>query len=147
LRIKEAHGSLNDRDSLIVSLDLVNSALMARYYSDQVQSEILGVQVRGERVGQAPLHAGRDLKIIASSSQVPHNESGRMSTLWQGVIRTQGTTNDRDVHRLGLVVGEINYCLRRAAIDKLDAKDLGIWEGDRDTDFQVGDLGSFKVLL
>jgi hypothetical protein len=73
LGVKDAGSSLDNADSLVVSLNLVDIARLARDDGDQVQPEILGVEVGGERVGKSLLLASWDLDIVAGSGDIADN--------------------------------------------------------------------------
>ncbi len=75
LGVEDASSWLDDADSLVESLDLVDVTSLARDNGDQVETEINWVQVGSEGVGKSPLCASWNLDIVSGSSQVANNRS------------------------------------------------------------------------
>ncbi len=48
LRIEKASGGINNADSLIVSLNLIDHTSLTSYYCDNIESQVLGVKISGE---------------------------------------------------------------------------------------------------
>ena len=136
--IEEAGSCLNNTDSLIVSLDLVDIARLARHNRDQVETELLGVQVGREGEWQALLLARWNLHIITSRRDIADNSSAGMGIEWQWLQSGQRAPNDRYLDRLCLIIGEIQQSLCRVSIDKLDAEDLCVGERGGDRDGEIG---------
>lgn len=80
--IEDAGGGLNDGDSLVISLDLVDVTGLARYNSDQVEAELNWVQVIDESVWESGLLASWDQDVIAGGSQVADD-----SCAWRSICR------------------------------------------------------------
>jgi len=94
------------------------------------------MQVRREVVAQALALASGDLDIIPRRSEVP--DDGLRGALRRSVGTPERATNegDGDGVRLGVLEGEEG--LRRVPVDELHAEDLGLREGGRDFDGELG---------
>ncbi len=141
MRIKQAGSGLNDADSSIVSLDLIDGTSGAGNNRNQVEAKILWVEIGGEAERETLLLASRDFNIVSSRRQVADNRIGRMGSLWQLQERCQCAANNGHLNWLCLAVFEIQYCLGRVPVDQLDAKDFGGGEGCGDRDCEVGGCG------
>ncbi len=139
--VKDAGSSLNYADSLVVSLDLVDIACLARDNGNQVQTEILWVEVGGERVREGLLLASWDLDIVASSGDIADNGSAGMESRCDWLQRGQRASNECYLDGLRFIVREAEHGLCRVPIDELDAKYLSIGEGCRDGGGKVGGCG------
>ena len=138
LRIKEASRSLNNANSLIESLYLINRTSLTSHNRNDVESQILGVEIGCEAEWQCLLLASRNLNVISRMSQVADNGGGRVSARRQWLESGQCASDDCDVDGLGLIVREIEQCLCRVPIYKLHTKDLGLWKRGRDGDSKIG---------
>lgn len=143
LWIKEASWWLDNADSLIVGLDLIDVPLAIRNNRDKLQSQILRLHVRCEGVWQALPCAGWDLRSILDSRQVPDDGSRGMNACWEILQGRKRAPNDRDGDWLGLIVRDIDDGLCRVSIDQLDAEDLCRWEDGGDRDGEVWSRSSF----
>ena len=149
LRVKPAHGSLNDADSLVVDLASVDLAGGALEHGGKVQAEVLRVHLGRERISEGLVLAGGDGDAIALGGQVA--QYGR-SLRRAGDIDGSGerATNDQDGDGLGFLVVDVEDGAGGVAVDKLDAEDLCLREGGLDVDVDVGSLllaGVLDVLL
>lgn len=70
-----------------------------------------------------------------------------MDAFGQFCSARESSTDDRNVHGLNLVVGEVDQGFGCAAIHELNPKDLGIRKGDGDRDGQIGGLGLVRCGL
>jgi hypothetical protein len=138
LRIKEASRSLNDTNSLIESLNLINRARLTSHHRNDIESQILGVEISGEAERQRLLLPSRNLNIVSCVGEIADNGSRGMTPSSQWLESGQCASNDGDIDRLGLVVGEIEEGLCRVPIYKLASEDFRLWEGGRDRDGKIG---------
>lgn len=90
--------------------------------SRQGQLEVLGVHFGGEAVADRLLRPGGDLDTVTGRGQVASNLG-----LVFGVAKS--TADEVDSNRVRLIVGDGDQRLSWVTIDKLNAKDLGGWEG------------------
>ena len=129
LRIKEARVRVDNRNGAIVGLHGIERLVLADHGS-QIKAQLLRVHVRLESIGQGLLLASGDFDSILLGGQVTnHARALRIE------IRSPETAaNELDSDRLGLLIAEGDEGIGRLAIDKLNAKDLSIWEGCRDSD-------------
>jgi len=132
LGVKDAGSSLDNADSLVVSLNLVDIARLARDNGDQVQTEILGVEIGGERVGKSLLLASRDFDIVAGSGDIADNSCAGVKSRCDWLQRGQRAPDESYLDRFCLIVRETQHGLCRVPIDELYAKDFSIGEGCRD---------------
>ena len=70
LRVENASGGLNDGDGLIVGGDGIESVLLVLDHSDELKTEVLGVHLGREAVGQRLLLAGGDFQAIALAGEI-----------------------------------------------------------------------------
>ena len=126
--VKDAGSSLDNADGLVVGLYLVYVACLAREDGNQVQTEILGMEIRGERIGEGLLLASRNLDIITSSCDIADNGSAGMKTRCNWLQSGQRAPNQSYLDRFRLIVREAQDCLCRVPIDELDTEDLSVGE-------------------
>ena len=138
LRVKDASCSLNNTNSLIESLDLINRTCLTGHNGNDVESQVLGVEISCEAERQSLLLASWNLNIISGMGQVADDGCGRVNTRCQWLQGRQCPPNDCDVNWLGLVVGEIKERLCRVPIYEFHAKDFRLREGGRDRDGEIG---------
>jgi hypothetical protein len=139
LRIKEARGCLDDRNSAIVSLVSVEHAHVVLDRSSQVESQVLGVHLGSKAVRDRLLLASWDQKLVLADSQVA-DDCGRVGSARDTRGGQKRATNVAKMDGSGLLVDNREDGIGRVAIDQLDAKHLGIREGNRNLDFQLGRL-------
>lgn len=90
----------------------------------QVESQILGVHIDEETVGETLFFTGGDLDRILMSGQIADN--ARSCTQ---ITRPQTSTHELDGNWVGFFIGEGEESLGLLAVDELDAEDLGVGEG------------------
>jgi hypothetical protein len=73
LRVKEASRLLDDGDGLVVDGDGVEVVLAVTQNSNELQTELTGVQLGGEGVGNSLLLARGDLDRVFLGGQVADN--------------------------------------------------------------------------
>ena len=143
LGIKDADGGLNNGDGLVVRDVGEDAALAVLQDGDQVQTKVLRVELRGERVGQALAGACGDRDTILLAGQVADDDGGLGRA--RGIKGCEErAANEHDVDGCGFVVGHIEDRAGWVAVDQLDAEDLGV--GERSGDFDV-EIGRLKLLL
>lgn len=103
LRVKERGRGLDDGDGLVEDLLGEDRALRVLNHGSQVQGQVLGVHLSCEAIGQSFLLASRDHDIVASRSQVANNDR-RCRSAWSADWSHKGTTNEKKVDGLDLVV-------------------------------------------
>jgi hypothetical protein len=85
LRIKDTCSSINDSDSLVESLDLVDSSRLVRDHRNQVQSQVRWVQIGREREWQTSLLASWKLNIITCRGDILDDQGAGVCVLRQWV--------------------------------------------------------------
>lgn len=135
LRVEETRGSLNNRNGAIEGRVDVGHAELVLENSSQVEGQVLRVHVDSEAVGGSLLLAGRDQEVVLGGSQAA-----------VGSLVQERATDDVQVDRGGLVVGDGQDSVGRMSINELDTEDLRVREGDRDVDIQSGSLLDIGVL-
>lgn len=141
LRVEDASGSLNNTDSLIESLNLINRTRLTSHNCNNIEPQILGMEISCEAERQGLLLASRNLNIVSRMGEVADHGGRWVSTRCQWLQSRQRASNDGYVDRLGFMVREIEECLCRVPIYKLHAEDLGLWEGSGDRDGEIGGRG------
>jgi hypothetical protein len=143
LGVEDASLGLHDAHGAIEGLNGEKLALTVRQNGGNVQTNILGVHLGREAVGDGLLRAGRDLNAIASGSQVADDLA---------VLLKVPQAASEEVHGDGacFVVGDGDQRFGRTTIDELDAKDLRGGERSLGSDSKVGDLSlrdSLSILV
>lgn len=135
LRIEEAGGSLDNTDGLVVDLLGEDCTLYIREHGSQVESQVLGVHLGCEAVGQSLLLASWDRDVVACGSQIADNLRWNRSA-WNTDGGHERAANKEEVDRAGLMVGNGQNGLSRVSVDELHTKHFGVWErcGDLDGD-------------
>ena len=118
-------------------LQRIHQPLLIRHDGKQLQHQILGVQLRREKVLHRLRLARGDGDVVPRRREVPHDPLLRAFLRAAG-WRVQAAADERDADVRGFVVGEGEQGLRRLAVDELDAEDFGLREGGRDLDVEVG---------
>lgn len=139
LRVEEADGRLDDADGLVVDLLGVDLAGGALEDGGEVEAQVLRVHLGREGVGEALALAGGDGDAVALRGQVAQDD-GHLGRAGHVDGRRQRAAHDQHLHRLGLLVVHVEHRARRVPVDQLHAEDLGLREGGRDVDVQVGRL-------
>lgn len=135
MRIKNAGGGLNNGDSLVVSGEGEQVLLLVLNHSHELQTDVLGMHLGCEAVGQRLLFAAGDLQAITLASKVAQDVR-----LVAGLL-DQRSADDGDSNRLGLLVVDGQPGLGRVAVDQFDAEDLSLRKAGLDGDLEVGRLG------
>jgi hypothetical protein len=138
LRIKEAGSCLNNANSLVESLNLVNCTVGVGNNGDQLETEILWVEVDLERKRKSELLAGRDLSLISCSRQISNNARTGMGSSFQWLQSRQCAPNNSYPYRLLFVIDEIQKCFCRVTVDELHTEDFGAGEVSRGRDSKIG---------
>ncbi len=116
---------LHDRNGLVVGLERIGLACAVKNDGTEVQAHIGRLQVRHEGIAQALLLAGRDLHVVFGRRQVL-DDARRLTT--RGLDRPERAPDKGHRHGPGLAVLDRQRALRLAAVDDLDAEDLGLRE-------------------
>lgn len=106
MRVEQREGRLDDRDRLVVHRLANHVALRIAEHGGDVEPQVLRVQLRREGVRQGLALAGGDLHAVALRGEVAHDD-GRVGRAGRVGGGQQRATNDRDVDRGGLVVGDV----------------------------------------
>lgn len=75
--------------------------------------------------------------MLLVGSQVAQDRVVWRNPGWESLQRRKSSANGADGDWLRLVVGDVENSLGDLAVDDLDAKDLGLWEGGDDGDIEV----------
>jgi hypothetical protein len=132
LRIKDAGRSLDNADSLVGDTDLEDVSTLGSHNRAQLEAEVLGVHVQDEGVRKRLGLAGRDDGIVTDSAQVADNASRGVGILGKRLQSVERAANESELDGLLLVVCDLDHGLGRAAVDQLDAEDVGLGEAGRD---------------
>jgi hypothetical protein len=138
LRIKEAGSCLDNANSLVESLNLVNRTVGVGNNGDQLETEILWVEVDLESKRKSKLLASRDLSLISCSRQISNNARTGMGSICQWLQSRQCASNNSYPYGLLFFIDEIQKRFCRVTVDELDAEDFGAGEGSRDCDGKIG---------
>ena len=137
LGIEERGRSLDDRHSLVEDLFGKDFTRGALDNSGKVESQVLGVHLGREAVGERLLLASGDGEVVAGRRQVAEdNRRGRSA--WSTNGSEERTADKEEVDGLGLLVGDVEDGLSGMAVDKLDSEDLAVREGSGNGDCNVG---------
>jgi hypothetical protein len=124
-----------------VNQDLVEVTGRISDEGGELDANILGLHILGERERKLLLLASGDLNVVLDGSQVADDASisgAVLGDLLQGVERT-GNKGDRD--GVGILVVDLNDSLGRTSVDELNAEDFGLGEDSLDISVE-GSLGS-----
>lgn len=148
MRVKEAGGSLNNAGRTTVNLNLEDLATGLGNDADEVKDDVLGHHVENEAVGKSVLLASGNRDIVRGGRDVADDGISRGRSLGERTGGLEHTSNEGDVDRLILVVGDIDQGLGNATVDEVDTES-SIRESCLDVGLQLssdGSLGSDKVL-
>jgi hypothetical protein len=134
LGVEDAGSRVDNADSLVECLDLVDVTSLAVYNGNQVQSELLWVKIGGEAVRETLLLACGDQSVISSDSQIAHNRHERIGSFWQWLHARQCTRNEGHRHGLSFIIDEVDNGFVRVTIYDLHTENLSCWELCRDRD-------------
>ena len=124
LGVEDAGVWFDNRHSAVVCLNSVENVLVVADDSRNVQSQILRVHVRRNRVRNTLFRSCGNLHAIANSGQV--SDEARSGWVEVGCPKTASREIDGD--GFGLVVAEGEDGLSGFAVDELHAEDLSRWE-------------------
>lgn len=141
LGVEEAGGGLNDGGRAIVDQDLVEGTGRVRNESLELNANLLRLHVLSEREGKLLLLAGGDLDVVLNSRQVADDAGVAGAVLREILEGVQRARDKGDLDGVGILVGDLNDSLGRAAVDELDAEDVGFRESSLDLGLE-GSLGS-----
>ena len=148
MRIENAGGWLNNSDSLVVSLNLVDVTGLAGDHGDQVKTELDWVQVVDKGVWKSGLLAGRNQYIVSGGSEVADHSCAGRGINRQWLECREKSANEGDGDWIGFAVGEVKNSFGRVAIDELDTENLRVGERGRDREGKVGSCwSSFSFFL
>lgn len=108
----------------------------------KVEGNILRVHVQNKLEGNLVLPAGGDRGINLDGGQVAEDRGILRCALWHGLSGSKGAADENNINWGLLMVGDLNQGLGDAAVDKLDAEDVGFGENSLDIGLEVGLLGS-----
>ena len=137
--VEQAGGRLDDARGTAVSLnleDLVGGGVGDD--GDQLDDDILGHHVEDELEGQLVLVAGRDGDVVPDGRQVAEDVGAGGGVVGQLGRGLEHAADERDLNWRLLVVGDLDQGLGDAAVDDLDAKDVGIGESRLDVGLELG---------
>jgi hypothetical protein len=140
LGIEEAGLGLDHADGAIVGIDGEELSFAVGNDGSDGESQVLRVHFSGEAVANTLLLASGDLNAISSGSQVTNN-------LALFIESRQRSSDEVDGHRSSFFIGKSDQCLGRVTIDKLNAEDLGSWEGSLRRYSELLNLGDVLRIL
>lgn len=132
LRIEEARRSLDNGGRGVCGLDLVDAARGVGEDGDELDVDVLGVHVLREGVGQVLLLAGGHLNVVLGGGEVADDGLVGEGVLGEPARGHEGAGHEGQLDRVGVVVGDVDEGARRAAVDELNAEDVGLGEAGRD---------------
>ena len=147
LRIKEADGRVNNSRLVLQRGHLVHIALSIRDERHELDIHILGVDIQRKRVRELLLLAGLDLDVVRHGREVAHDAlvAGRVGG--QVLGGGEGPGHEDDLDGVRLVVVDLDEGVDGAAVDELDAEDVGVGEGGLDVGVEDGGVGWGDGLL
>lgn len=125
MRIKDGGSGLDDANGLVICLNLVDGTSCARDYSEDIKSEVLGVEIGGECERKTLLLSSWNLNTVLSCSEIADHSSAGVRTFRQWLQSGESSSDSTYGNGLVLIVCEIQHSFCRVTIDKLDAKDFG----------------------
>lgn len=134
--VQKARSSLDDADSRIESLDLVDSSGIAGNNSYNLEAKVGWVEISSEGVWYTLLFASSNGQPVFSARQIADNPRVCGSSLGHLVQGHQGTSNNGNLNSFLLIVGEVEHRTCRVTIDDLDAKDFSVRELGVDRDIE-----------
>lgn len=140
LRVEEAGGGLDNGRRAVVSRDLEDVALFVGEDGEETQANVLRRHVEGEGVGNRLCLAGLNLQAVLHRRQVAHDSLVDGSVLGQVRGGPQSAIGKDNLDGFVLLVGDLDQRSRGAAINQLDAQDVGVGERGPDVGIQRGGL-------
>lgn len=144
LGIQEADGGVNNGGGVVVGLDLENGTLVAHEDGEETDADILGQQILGKGKRNGLCLAGLDTQVVLRGGQVAQNALVGGGIVGQSLGGVKGASDEGKLDGLLLTVDDLDEGLRGAAVDELDAKDVGIGEGGLDVGLNVCSLGGVE---
>ena len=129
LRVEEASRRLDNRGSRVVSLDLVDAALVIGDDGDNLEKNVLGLHVLGKGEGEVLLGTSLNLDIVLHRRQVARNALIRRRVSSAGLCGHERTADKSNRDSMSFVVGDFDNGLGRASVDELHTEDVGVGEG------------------
>lgn len=142
LRVEEAGGSLDNGGAALIRRHLEDGALGIREDGKQAQAHVLRVHVEHKRVGKRLCLARLNLQAVLHDGQVAHDALVGGHIVGGVLGRPQRAVGEEELDRAVLVVGDLDEGRRGAAIDQLEAEDVGVGERGLDLGVEGGGLGS-----
>ncbi len=136
LRVEDAGRGLDDAGEAAVDLHLEDLTLAVADDSEELDDDVLGVHVQDkverERLGLA----GGDADVVLDGGQVADDSGGGRSILGQRLGGLETASDECDLNWAILLVLDLDESSCRAAVDELDAKDVGVREDSLDLGLQ-----------
>lgn len=140
MRIEEAGGSLDNGGAALVSRDLEDGALGVGEDGEEAQTDILGHHVEHKRVRERLGLARLNLQAVLHDRQVAHDALVGGDVLGEVLGRPQRAIGEEELDGAVFVVGDLDEGRRGAAIDQLEAEDVGVGERGSDVGIEGGGL-------
>ena len=147
LGVEEADGGVNNGSLVLEDGDLEDVALVADYDSVELHSDVLGHGVEGKAEGQAPLLAGGHLDVVLDGRQVAHDALPGRGVLGLGLGGEQVARDKGDLDAALFVVVHLDDGVGRAAVDELNAQDVGVGEDGLDIGVEGRGVGGAEARL
>lgn len=144
--IEEAGGSLDNGGAALIRRHLEDDALGIGEDGKQAQAHILRVHVEHKRVGERLCLARLNLQAVLHHGQVAHNALVGGHIVGEVLGRPQRAVGEEELDGAIFVVGDLDEGRRGAAIDQLEAEDVGVGERGSDVGVEGGGLGSSSRL-
>lgn len=141
LGIEEAGGSLDNGGAALVRRHLEDDALCIGEDGEQMQAHILRVHVEHKRVRKRLCLAGLNLQAVLHDGQVAHDALVGGHVVGELLGRPQRAVGEEELDGPVLVVGDLDEGRRGAAIDQLEAEDVGVGERGSNVGVEGGGLG------
>lgn len=126
LRVEKARRSFNDGSLAFVHHNLVHLVRSTGHHSGELQLHILRLHVENERVGEALGLAGLDGMVVLYGGQVVKDALILGRALGERLGVGDEASQESDLDRAILVVGELDQSCCRVAVDEAHAQDVGI---------------------
>lgn len=140
MRVKEAGGSLDNGGAALIGRDLEDGALGVGEDSEEAQTDILRVHVEHKRVRERLCLARLNLQAVLHDSQVAHDALVGGDVVGEVLGSPQAAVGEEELDGAIFVVGDLDEGSRGAAIDQLEAEDVGVGERGSDIGIQDGGL-------
>lgn len=140
LGVEEAGGSLDNGGAALIRRDLEDGALGIGEDGKQAQTHILRSHVQRKRVGKRLCLARLNLQAVLHDGQVAHDALIGGHVGGEVLGRPQRAVGKEELDGAVLVVGDLNEGRRGAAIDQLEAEDVGVGERGSDVGVERGGL-------